>query len=45
MRTAKATKKRRRGGEGYYNDDAVNGEKCDVDGQKEVGDDHGGEEK
>ena len=35
----------RGGGEGWYNDDAVNGEKCNEEGQEEVGNDHSGEEK
>ena len=35
----------RGGGEGWYNDDAVNGKKCVEDGQEEVGNDNGGEEK
>ena len=30
------------GGEGWYNNDSVNGEKCDVDGREEVSDDHRG---
>ena len=33
------------GGEGWYNDDAVDGKKCDNEGQEEVGKDNGGEEK
>ena len=32
-------------GEGWYNNDAINSEKIYEDGQKEVGDDYGGEEK
>ena len=32
-------------GEGCYNDDAVDGKKCDEEGQEEVGKDNGGEEK
>ena len=32
----------RGGGEGWYNDDAVNGTKCDEEGQEEVGNDNGG---
>ena len=33
------------GGEGWYNDDAVNGKKYDKEGQEEVVNDNGGEEK
>ena len=29
------------GGEGWYNDDVINGKKCDEEGQEEVGDNHG----
>ena len=43
MRTATATKIK--GGGGWYNDDAVNGKKCDEEGKEEAGDDHIGEEK
>ena len=32
-------------GEGWYNDNAVNSKKCDEEGQGEVGNDNGGEEK
>ena len=32
-------------GEGWYNIDAVNGKKCEEEGQEEVGNDNGGEEK
>ena len=32
-------------GEGWYNNDAVNGKKCEEEGQEEVGNDNGGEEK
>ena len=33
------------GGEGWYNDVTVNSEKCNKEVQKEVNDNHGGEEK
>ena len=42
MRTAITTTTK---GGGGYNDSAVNGEKCNEGGQKEVGDVHGGKEK
>ena len=32
-------------GEEWYNDDAVDGKKCDEEGQEEFGNDNGGEEK
>ena len=31
--------------EGWYNNDAVDGKKCDKEGQKAVGNDNGDEEK
>ena len=44
MRTVVATTMKE-GGEGRYNDCAVDGEKCDEGGQEEVGNNHDGEEK
>ena len=35
----------RGGGEGWYDDDAVDGKKCGEEGQEKVGNDNGGEEK
>ena len=32
-------------GEGWYNDDAIGGKKCDKEGQEEVGNNNGGKEK
>ena len=44
MGTAKATTTKG-GGEGRYNDDTVDSKQCDEEGQGEVGNEHGGEEK
>ena len=39
-------RQQQRGGEeGWYNDDAADGKTCDKEGQEEVGNDNGGEEK
>ena len=32
-------------GEGWYNDDAVDGKKCDEEGQEKIDNDNGAEEK
>ena len=32
---------RREGGEGWYNDNAINGKKCDKEGQEDIGNNHG----
>ena len=45
MRTGDSDNNKGGEGEGWYNNDAVDGKKCDEEGQEEAGNDKGGEEK